>query len=311
MTRTVDILLATYNGAEHLPELLGSILKQSFADWRLIVRDDGSTDATLGILEAFSREHGNRMVLLPRQSRNLGPCGNFAVLMEYSSADYVMFCDQDDVWLPEKITCSLEKMQELEAVCGEEKPLLVHTDMVIVDRGLQELAASGHRYQRIDPLHGARLPRLLVQNVVTGCTAMMNRRLCKMALPIADAALMHDHWVGLVASCFGGIAYVPKPMLLYRQHGGNQVGASSGSALYLLRQVCSLARVREVLSRNRKQAKAFYERFQVLLPEPDRAMLEAFITMEQQGMLKRRIHIFHYGFRYSGMIRNIGWLVLC
>src|SRR5690606_13737176 len=159
----------------------------------------------------------------------------FARLLGASTADYIMFCDQDDVWLPGKVTLTLAKMQELEAACGAETFLLVHTDLRIVDENLNLVADSGHRYQQIDPDRGNTLGRLLVQNIATGCTIMVNRALRDLALPIPGAALMHDHWLSLVSACFGKIAYLPEPTLLYRQHSGNKVGAQVWSPAYAVR----------------------------------------------------------------------------
>lgn len=307
----IDILLATYNGAAWLDEQLDSLLDQDFDDWRLLARDDGSSDGTPALLEARLAGLGDRAGLLADSGTNLGPGGNFARLMAASDADYLMFCDQDDVWLPGKISLTLQKMQALEAVCGTGTPLLVHTDLSIADRTMTPLAESGHRYQRIDPERGAVLGRLLVQNVATGCTIMINRALRDLALPLPAAALMHDHWLSLVAACFGRIGYLPQPTMSYRQHGGNQVGAQRWSPDYALRLLWQLPAIRKVMMRNRRQAAAFYQRYQTVLQDRQRATLQAFITMPEHGLFQRRRDIFRYGFFYAGAVRNLGWLLLC
>jgi len=307
----IDILLATYNGSAWLEAQIDSLLAQDCQDWRLLVRDDGSTDATLAVLWAQQARLGDRMRIVADDRKNLGPAGNFARLLEVSSADYIMFCDQDDVWLPGKISLTLAKMREVEADCGSKTPVLVHTDLQVVDEVLNLLADSGHRFQQIDPVNGDTLGRLLVQNIATGCTLMLNRALRERALPIPAAALMHDHWLSLVAAAFGKIAYLPVPTLLYRQHGGNQVGAQSWSPAYVVRLLFQLPAIRRVMASNRAQATVFLQQYRHALAESEQVMLEAFIHMPERGLLQKRRDIFRYGFFYAGAVRNMGWLLLC
>ena len=115
---TIDILLATYNGETFLDEQLDSIAAQAHGDWRLIARDDGSSDRTPEILEAFRMRHPGKVVVLEDGDGNLGLVQNFSRLMAHSDAPYAAFCDQDDVWMPEKLALSLAKMRELEQEQG-------------------------------------------------------------------------------------------------------------------------------------------------------------------------------------------------
>ena len=119
MTNAIDILLATCNGALYLPEQLDSLLAQTCRGWRLLVRDDGSSDGTREILENYRSRHPDVIMIIPGEGQNLGACGNFSCLLEQSDAPYIMFCDQDDVWLPDKIEITLTAMRELERQ-GEE-----------------------------------------------------------------------------------------------------------------------------------------------------------------------------------------------
>src|SRR5262245_40587271 len=115
---TIDILLATYNGAAYLAEQLDSIEAQTHPNWRLIARDDGSTDGTLAVIETFRARHSEKVVVLRDEDGNIGLVQNFSRLMEASTAPYAAFCDQDDVWLPEKLSLCLERMRDLEAEHG-------------------------------------------------------------------------------------------------------------------------------------------------------------------------------------------------
>ena len=160
-----------------------------------------------------------------------------------------MFCDQDDVWFPDKIAVTLGKMQELEGRHGGERPLLVHTDMKVADGNLRVVADSLWRYQKSDPVRGEALNRLLVQNCATGCSMMINRALCDLALPIPAEAMMHDWWLVLVAAAFGTIGHCAEPTLLYRQHGANDVGAKKWSLADLVPQLARAGGVRVFFQR--------------------------------------------------------------
>ncbi len=227
----IDILLATYNGAAFLAAQLDSILAQTHKNWRLVIRDDGSTDKTPEILEAFRARHPDKVVVFDDEAGNLGLVQNFSRLMEHAGAGYVAFCDQDDVWKPEKLELSLQKMHDMEAEHGAEKPLLVFTDLTIVDEDLRVAHTSFWKFQELRPERCNSLNRLILENVVTGCTALLNRPLLEKSAPIPEQAHVHDWWIALVAAAFGFAGYVAQPTVLYRQHGKNLMGARSGHIL--------------------------------------------------------------------------------
>ena len=232
----IDILLGTYNGAAFLEQQLDSIAAQSHGTWRLIARDDGSTDGTTEILTAFQARHSDKVVLLEDRDGNLGLVANFSRLMEVSDARYAAFCDQDDVWVPEKLKLCLARMRGLERDHSAGLPLLVFADLEVVDQNLQTIHKSFWQSQGLRPERCNVLSRLLLQNVVTGCTVLMNRALLRKAAPIHPAAEMHDWWVALTAAAFGVAGFVSRPTVRYRQHGQNIVGARS-MALAMLPQL--------------------------------------------------------------------------
>ena len=147
----IDILLATYNGATFLAAQLDSILGQTHTDWRLIIGDDGSTDGTREVIGAYRARFPEKIVTLGERTENVGVVRNFSRLIEHAEADYVALCDQDDVWKPEKLELSLDKMRALEAKHGADTPLLVFTDLSVVDRDLRVVHPSFWRYQQIRP----------------------------------------------------------------------------------------------------------------------------------------------------------------
>lgn len=139
----VDILLATWNGERYLAEQIDSILAQSYSNWRLLIRDDGSSDGTRDIIGRYVSENPERLELIEGGAPGLGACGNFAYLMAHATSDYVMFCDQDDVWLPHKAERLLEEMQRLEEQHGTDQPLLVHSDLKVVGPDLTSTFNAG------------------------------------------------------------------------------------------------------------------------------------------------------------------------
>lgn len=221
----VQVLLATYNGARFLREQIDSVLEQTYPWLEVLERDDGSTDDTMAILEEYARCVPERVSLLRDGERSGSAKGNFLRLLAASNAPYVCLCDQDDVWLPEKVSAGLEAMRRLEAEYGKDGPLLVFSDLRVVDERLRKLHPSLWRHEGLDPAAVHRLRSMLGQNVVTGCTAMLNRRLVELALQMPDETPMHDRWIGLLATALGHACYLSEPLVLYRQHGGNVVGA--------------------------------------------------------------------------------------
>jgi glycosyltransferase involved in cell wall biosynthesis len=316
MNGTIDILLATFNGASYLSEQLDSLLAQTCRGWRLLVRDDGSSDETLEILENYRSRHPDAITIIPNEGQNLGACGNFSRLLEQADAPYVMFCDQDDVWMPGKIEITLAAMRELEREHGAETPFLVHTDLMVVDERLKRLGDSLWLFQCTEPQKLTKLNRVLMQNFATGCTVMINRALRDLAVPVPAEALMYDWWLALVATAFGRVAVVERPTVLYRQHGGNDTGAARWSFLayariYLVRErrLAAIAMLDAALARQEGQAAAFVGRYEERLSPAEREMLGAFCSTRRRNFIMRRYLTLRYRFFYSNAPRNLGLLL--
>lgn len=228
----IDILMSTFNGARFLREQIDSILSQDSAEFRLIVRDDGSSDDTVRILNDYAARD-ERLVLSRDDHGNLGASGSFFALIEQSEAEFIMLADQDDVWLPNKISRTFSRMREMIQRHGNERPLAVFTDLKVVDEELAVIADSFWSYQKLDPIISQNWRSLMAQNVVTGCTMMFNKAAKSVILPYALPAMMHDHWIAAKIAKSGHIAYNPEQTVLYRQHGRNVEGARSADFSYL------------------------------------------------------------------------------
>jgi glycosyltransferase involved in cell wall biosynthesis len=222
--RRVSIALCTYNGANYLRAQLASIARQTCLPSELIVCDDRSSDTTCHIVNSFAARSPFPVRFCINQTR-LGAVRNFAGAIQLCEGEYIALSDQDDVWQPDKLEVMLRYVHEYESVIGRDTPILVHSDLEVVDDSLNRIHPSLMRYQGMAHEEASPLKVLLAQNFVTGCATVVNRALLEVALPIPATALMHDWWFALCAAAFGKIAYVPRATVLYRQHGANQVGA--------------------------------------------------------------------------------------
>ena len=308
---TIDVLLATRDGAAHLDGQLASIWAQSDDNFRVVARDDGSQDDTERILERHAAAQGERMRIVESGEPTRSAAGNFSRLMAASDAPYVAFCDQDDVWLPDKLSRSRQAMAALERCFPADAPLLVHSDLEVVDDQLAVLSRSFWRYQKLDPATARRLHRLLVQNVVTGCTCLLNRSLVARGTPVPADAIMHDWWLALVACAFGGIGAIPQPTVRYRQHGGNDTGARRWDAAYVAAKALRFFDTEDLdegLRRSSAQAAAFLDRFAADLDSDTRRMVEALATLERKGWFARRGTIVRHRLFKVGLIRNLALL---
>lgn len=307
----VVILLATYNGEAFIRTMIDSVLAQEHASIRLILSDDGSSDATPQILEEYAALHPDRITHY-RSGRRFGCARShfLHLLSAFGDAPYVMFCDQDDFWHADKVRKTLARMQSLET--DPTHPVLVHTDLRVVDRELNQIAPSFCRRSALDGTR-TQMNRLLVNNVVTGCTVMINRalsRLCGTSLP-EDRILMHDWWLALLASACGTVGFLDEATIDYRQHGNNSVGAKNVySPSYLFSRLRS-RRMRKSLEDCADQAAAFADFYGEVLPEDVKEICLALASTKGKGVLARDRVYAKYKLHKNGFVRcfaqYLGW----
>jgi glycosyltransferase involved in cell wall biosynthesis len=230
----IIIVLSSYNGAGYIGEQIESIRRQTFRNWNLLIRDDGSSDSTVEVVERLASVD-SRISLLPDERGNLGPVASFGVLLEQAlarQATYVAMSDQDDVWSADKLERQLALLRAHEAANGPGHPTLVHSDLAVVDSDLRPIHPSFLSYQRLAHKGADSLRCLLLQNFVTGCTVVLNRALLRLALPM-PLMVMHDWWLAQCAAALGSILFLPEATVLYRQHGENALGSRGAMQLYL------------------------------------------------------------------------------
>jgi len=311
---TLDILLATYNGARFLPDQLASLEAQSFTDWRLILRDDGSNDDSVTVVRDWASRTGRSLQVIEDGRQGLGPRDNFAALIANSTAPYFALCDQDDVWLPNKLAIMLAAVQAGEQRSGPDTPVLAICDLKVVDSQLQELHPS---YRGCVPLVMPRpdycVTDIMTYNVVTGCASMCNAALRTASLPIPAEAIMHDWWLGMVAAGFGELVDVPDALVLYRQHESNVVGAAPKKwrdifRRFLTNTVYFKGSFEAFIEVTRLQSLAFHRRFG---DSPDNHLINAvgaYANSSNLSFWTRKRLVIDYIIRNQPFMRNFGML---
>lgn len=312
----ITVVMAVYNGEAYLRQQIDSILEQTVWEtepMKILASDDGSSDGSRFVIREYEEKYPGRVMGIYREAPSGGAWQHFMELIsmagkEGKPGDYLMLSDQDDRWFPDKAERSLRKMKELEKEhpgC----PVLVHSDMRVVDENLSVMDGSYFHYQKISPERN-RLSQLLVQNNVTGGAIMMNTELAGLLREKPSVCLMHDNWIALVASVFGIIGWVPAPLYDYRQHGKNSLGAKKGDTIEE-----SVERLKNG-SQAEKNYRAMYGQAEELLriyggqmDRDSRETLEAFLGMRHQGRLKKIGTMLARGFTKNSWFRTLGQML--
>lgn len=221
----IAILLSAYNGAKYVSEQIDSLMIQTCQNFKLYIRVDGSADGTSEIVDDYARRFPNKIFRVDRDGNNLGCGQSFMWLLEHTEADYYMYCDQDDIWLPTKIEETLHKMQELDTTGHEKTASVVFTDAIITDENMNVTADSLWKSNHRNPEDARDVYRYAVyRQAALGCTMMFNNEARRLALTgkayPAERGL-HDRLVVFVCAKYGKVGYVSKPLIKYRQHSKN------------------------------------------------------------------------------------------
>lgn len=305
----IDILMATYNGEKYIVKQIESIINQTYTNWTLYIRDDGSSDNTVSIIKNFEKQYPNKIILIRDNKKGLGAKDNFAELMRYSKQDYCMFSDQDDIWITSKIEKTFEVMKKAEKKYTNATPILVHTDLKVVDSNLNIINNSFWNYQNLNP-KSKDINSLLVQNNVTGCTMMINKSLLNLSKDIPNNSIMHDWWIALVASCFGKIEILNEATILYRQHGNNEVGAQEYKSLdFIKNKAKNINKIKESINATILQGCEFRKKFNTKLNTSNKYIVDQFCELKNKNIIDKKVSIFKNKFYKNGLIRNIAYII--
>lgn len=303
----VNILMATYNGEKFLAQQIESIQKQTFKEWNLLIRDDGSSDKTCDIIRNFTAKDSRIRFINENEHHNLGVIKSFFMLVNYEVADFYFFSDQDDVWLPEKLSVSLEAAKHKTS----DVPLLVYTDLKVVNQELNILQDSMIRAQS----HHANTTLLpeLTENTVTGGTMMINHALAEKWFTPNDI-LMHDWFLALLAASLGEIIYLDLPTQLYRQHDNNVLGARTMDKRFkILREgpKSIFTRYWKLIHDSQKQASLIVDKYGDIMTANDLELIKCFIKIDKQPFMTRLRWLWKYGYSKNQFKHQVvfKWLI--
>ena len=312
MKEQIDVLLATYNGEKYLREQIDSILNQTYQNIQLIISDDCSKDNTRKILKEY--EEKDSRVKVYDQDENIGCIKNFEFLLKQVKNEIYMLSDQDDVWMPEKIEKTYEQLEN-------EKADLVFGDLEVVDSNLEIIYPSFNDFMKLSrkiKRHINTNELNYLYNCVTGCTIMSRKKWIDkiLPLPVNSKYVLHDHWIGLMISLKGKLAYLPEKYIKYRQHEDNEVGTDKIS-----HQFKQLEQVRELFIQVKLGVFGTYveqqEKFPEELQQLNQKAYDYFTMLEKKKNFNfKGWHIFHRLYKKETfiyymenfMIMNLPWL---
>ena len=298
----IHILLSTYNGEQFLAEQIQSIQQQTVQDWKLLIRDDGSTDRTREIIQEFVAQDSRIHWINENESKNLGVIKSFHNLAQFEEADVYFFSDQDDVWLPQKLELSLAEARKYPA----EMPLMVYMDLTVVNQDLEVLSNSMIRSQSGHA--NTELVQELTENTVTGGVAMANHALIQLWDQTEDI-LMHDWYLALLATAFGKLVYIDQSGELYRQHEHNVLGARTWSKRIRkwLRPSLLFRMYWDLIKKSQQQAAFLLD---MPLSAEKRELVAAYVTILDQPIHERWRILRQYGLRKNKAFHTLVFTTL-
>jgi glycosyltransferase involved in cell wall biosynthesis len=304
--------MCTYNGERYIQEQLQSIEQNLAQDWKIIVSDDQSTDNTVKILKDFEKKKPGKMIININKAKK-GAIHNFlssiyTIGVEMNDNDFIMLCDQDDVWNADKISKTMHDMREQIVLYGNTIPLLVCTDVSVVDSKMNIIHESFRKMNHYNISH-LDFAHLLMENKVQGCTIMINKGMALMLDKLPYSAMMHDGWLAFIAAAFGRIKYIDQPTMKYRQHTANVQG-SIAFREDIKNKLSNLGGQRQIVMNTAAQVREFIEIYGDRLSDTIKREAEAFATLPQQNFVMRRYNIIKYHMWKSGLLRNVGLMIL-
>lgn len=290
----VQILISTYNGEQYIREQIDSILAQTYPDIQICVRDDGSTDGTIEILEEYCSKYNNIHYYC---GDNVGVQSSFFDLFQHveANAEYIATCDQDDVWYPEKIQAAVSKLNNINGMglyCS--KTQLTDANLNPIQDDLRKTSPK------------IAFGNALIENICTGCTMVINKSLYNFVYgKWPKKSLIHDWWFYIIAVAFGTVIYDERPYIFYRQHGNNVIGLDHNRGQLLKRQIKSFRKFKGTYT---TQMQEINENF--VLKEEDKELLELLVGTRTSWKCRWKIlfdkRIFRQGkmdtFLFKGML---------
>jgi glycosyltransferase involved in cell wall biosynthesis len=284
----VSIILSTYNGQNFIETQLNSLLNQNLDGFDILIRDDGSTDKTIEIIQLFSLKHPNRIKIIPNLNGNIGVFESFKNLIENSNSEYYLFCDQDDIWDSDKVPYLLDEIKKIEKIQEDSLPIMVCCDYRIIDENNSVFVKSTHHLYR---LKQKEISNGIFKGFIPGCTMIFNNAAKQEFLKYFNLGL-HDMHLYIICFLFGNLSLLATPLMSYRIHSLNTLGLRKKTRKIILikdflKYIINTKNYRNII------LKEYYEMQKTLSSQVSRELLfekefysESYI--DNLGILKRK-----------------------
>ena len=278
----IDICLATYNGEKYICEQIDSILSQTYSNWHLYIRDDGSTDKTVNILNKYYLSHPEKITIISDDKGNLGVNRNFFEIFKHTTSDYIAFSDQDDIWLPQKLSKLYIELVKLG------KYGVVHSNYEYIKEGLT--IHKGRKYNKKLQFNRSFFRIIFSQCSFVGCTIMVNRNLLELIKIWDDSHIGHDHLFLAYNSLFGDYQYIPEKLVLHRIHEKNSGSAGKKNNIYYLKKYLTFKRAS--LNKQVLLAEKILNESNIPLKNSDNHLLNSFVLLCKTTFIKKLVFYF-------------------
>lgn len=283
----IDILLACYNGEKYIYNQILSLLQQTHTNWHLYIRDDGSSDNTLNIINEFI-DQDDRITLIKDDKKGLGAALNFKELFNYITSEYAICCDQDDIWFEKKLELLLNKAK---SEFSREAPCMVYCDGYGYDSTEGIIS-----HETISSLQANDLSEFIFFNGgYQGCSILFNKKLAEYFINYKAPFYMHDDIISLIAFTFGKAYFLPKKLMLYRQHGNNVTGNMTKDSVFKR----ALYSEHPVITKiHLKEKQDFYQNYSQVIDEKNKEVFNAFFKIAFSKNLLKKLWL-TYQYRFS------------
>lgn len=282
--------MATYNGADYLEDQINSIISQSYAHWQLIIHDDGSIDNTLAIIKKFTAKD-SRIRLIEDGVTGLGCAHNFLHLLSFSTAPFIMFCDQDDLWLEKKV----ETLLHLIKSCNNKIPQAYYAEAYPWSPEDKKLSGKTFLCQP------KTINELLFLNAgIQGASSIFNAKTRDIMRKPVSYCAMHDHLLSLCVLSFGEAHYTSDYLMLYRQHNNNVTGKTDKNFWRKIKRQLFQAKPPVINKPHYKAVASFFSIFTKDLSRSNKILFQAYLQMPSVPLLKKIQYTTKYQFKIYG-----------
>ncbi len=280
----IAVLLSTYNGQKYLKQQLDSIFAQTYQDFTLFVRDDGSVDETLEILNQYNLKHDN-LTLIEDEIKHRGASASFMWLMNKVDSEYFMFCDQDDVWLPNKIEIQYDVIQGV--VKMDKSPIVVFHDLTLTNVEGEIIADSFWKMHSMN-VWTEKFESLFIKNVLTGCSCLINNNMKEqLAKYNVENMVMYDHIISLIAYSFGKVVPLDRQLILYRDHTNSVTPKLNVSFKYRIYNFMKNINKSNYLMSNINQLQEFVDTYHKYMSKNQLSVAYKFISFQNDNAFVR------------------------